>query len=234
MDNLLPGNLTPRNESQGLQSASRSFTSCAGTGDVVCLVLFSLKLSDDPSVVPVDGVDSVTLSGTAGSSGTVRPMVVRVLAASVCTYCVSSTELVAVVDSVVASVVVVVVDVLLMVVVRVRAVVVVDVVVVVVGVYCLGGRDVTRYHILLGVGGTVVEVTPVVEYAAASGVTVTVVTTTSLSFWVEYTLVEVGTDPLTVPVLVMVVAEETVCSGTTVVTSGMKVLTVEVTVAGFP
>jgi len=235
MDNLLPGNLTPRNESQGLQSASRSFTSCAGTGDVVCLVLFSLKLSDDPSVVPVDGVDSVTLSGTAGSSGTVRPMVVRVLAASVCTYCVSSTELVAVVDSVVASVVVVVVDVLLMVVVRVRAVVVVvDVVVVVLGEYRLGGRDVTRYHILLGVGGTVVEVTPVVEYAAASGVTVTVVTTTSLSFWVEYTLVEVGTDPLTVPVLVMVVAEETVCSGTTVVTSGMKVLTVEVTVAGFP
>jgi len=234
MDNLLPGNLTPRNESQGLQSASRSFTSCAGTGDVVCLVLFSLKLSDDPSVVPVDGVDSVTLSGTAGSSGTVRPMVVGVLAASVCTYFVSSTKLVAVVDSVVASDVVVVVVVLLMVVVRVRAVVVVDVVVVVVGVYCLGGRGVTRYHILLGVGGTVVEVTPVVEYAAASGVTVTVVTTTSLSFWVEYTLVEVGTDPLTVPVLVMVVAEETVCSGTTVVTSGMKVLTVEVTVAGFP
>ena len=182
MDNLLPGNLTPRNESQGLQSASRSFTSCAGTGDVVCLVLFSLKLSDDPSVVPVDGVDSVTLSGTAGSSGTVRPMVVRVLAASVCTYCVSSTKLVAVVDSVVASVVVVVVDVLLMVVVRVRAVVVVDVVVVVVGEYRLGGRDVTRYPILLGVRGSVVEVTPVVEYAAASGVTVTVVTTTSLSF----------------------------------------------------
>ena len=79
-----------------------------------------------------------------------------------------------------------------------------------------------------------VEVTPVVEYVAASGVTVTVVTTTSLSFWVEYPLVEVDTDPLTVPVLVMVVAEETVCSGTTVVTSGMKVLTVEVTVAGFP
>jgi len=145
-----------------------------------------------------------------------------------------STELVAVVDSVVASVVVVVVDVLLMVVVRVRAVVVVDVVVVVVGVYRLGGRDVTRYHILLGVGGTVVEVTLVVEYAAAAGVTVIVATSTSLSFWVEYTLVEVDTDPLTVPVLVMVVAEERVCSGTTVVTSGMKVLTVEVTVAGFP
>jgi hypothetical protein len=82
----------------------------------------------------------------------------------------------------VASVVVVVVDVLLMVVVRVRAVVVVDVVVVVVGAYRLGGRDVTRYHILLGVGGTVVEVTLVVEYAAASGVTEIVVTIASLSF----------------------------------------------------
>jgi len=234
MDNLLPGNLTPRNESQGLQSASRSFTSCSGTGDVVCLVLFSLKLSDDPSVVPVDGVDSVTLSGTAGSSGTVRPMVVWVLVASICTYCVPSTKLVAVVDSVVASVVVVVVDVLLTVVVRVRAVVVVDVVVVVVGVYRLEGRAVTRYHIRFGGKGTVIGVIPVLEYVAASGVTVTVVTSTSLSFWVEYTLVEVGTDPLTVPVLVMVVAEETVCSGTTVVTSGMKVLTVEVTVAGFP
>ncbi len=32
MTNLLPGNLTPRNESQGLQSASRSFTSCAANG----------------------------------------------------------------------------------------------------------------------------------------------------------------------------------------------------------
>jgi hypothetical protein len=82
----------------------------------------------------------------------------------------------------VALVVVVVVEVLLMVVVRVRADVVVDVVVVVVGVFRLGGRGVTRYHILLGVGGTVVEVTPVVKYASASGVTVTVATTTSLFF----------------------------------------------------